>query len=148
MTPENLHTLLRLRRQAVDAASQEFAACLALEAAATTALREQASRIQEQRRIAEAVTNGDHDVEAFASWYRGARAELDTRIARHERALAETARARAAQILARTALETVETLQAEAHQAAVAASLRQEQHESDDAAGQGRIRRSPDKPPV
>jgi len=134
MKPASLQTLIRVRRHAVDAASQQLSVCLETEAAANAAVRAQAGEINRQRGVAESAATGDGAVEAFAQWYPPAQARLRLLAARHARTEEETARARAQLGAARTALEAVETLWREGAQARQAKILSDEQKQIDEAA--------------
>lgn len=138
MNMRSLRTLRRLRQEAADDAARLLAACIEAEAAATAAVRRQAGEIDRQRREAEAMHGTDADVEAFGQWFRRARQQLVQLVAGQERAMAESARARAGLTAARSARETVETLLREAARAETAAMLRAEQKIADDMASQRR----------
>jgi flagellar export protein FliJ len=134
MRPASLQTLIRVRRQAVDAASLHLSACLETEAASNDAVRAQAADINRQRAAAESAASGDGAVEAFGIWYPLAQDRLRALAACHARTVAETARARAQLSAARIALEAVETLSRETEQARRAKALHDEQRQIDEAA--------------
>ena len=133
MNRDSLLTLLRLRRQAFDESSRHLAACLGEETAATAAIRQQAAEMERQRQVAEAVDTADMDVEAFGAWFRKARERLDELSAAQERAVVETARARAQLTAARSASEAAEIMLREAELADAAEVARREQMQIDDA---------------
>ena len=132
MQPDTLCALVRLRKQALDNASRHLSGCIQAETAATQAVRSQAADIDHQRRMAEAAGSADSDVEAFGRWFGNARVRLGVLSADYDRAAVETARARAELMVARTALEVLETLLRDGQLAAAAEETREEQKQSDD----------------
>lgn len=109
MARDALHSLLRLRRMALDGAQRTLGLCLAQEEAAGQSVIRAEAAIARETGIAEQ-SSEDGEVEAFAAWLPvGRRARQEAEAAR-DLAAKETALARAALTLARSAVEAAEDL--------------------------------------
>jgi len=105
-----LHQVVRLRRVVLDEAIQDFAECLRKETEAGQTLRTIEAAIAREVDKAGDLDGSDAMVEAFGTWFRRARDDLQTATTGFEQAQADTARARAVMSAARSALEAAESL--------------------------------------
>lgn len=132
MSRDPLVTLIRVRRLACEDAQRRLVTALAAEARAHQLTQAAERTIARETEAASDCSGSDAVVEAFGIWLPGARRQLeDTR-----RALlslqAEAMRARAELTATRTALESVETLQAQRCEAARQHAERKLNRELDD----------------
>ncbi len=111
MPRDPLDAVLRIRRQAVDAARRHLAACLTAEEAARHRVAWAEAQIDEEARAAADLAAGDSAVEAFATWLPVGRAAVATAQAAYEKAVADVTLARAAVTMARAAAEAAADLQ-------------------------------------
>ncbi len=110
MAHDPLHTLLAVRRHAVDEGRRALADSLEAAAAAAKAARAAELAITREMQRASSIDGGDNLVEAFAAWLPAARQRAAQAQARHDRQEAEVARCRADLTVCRTALEAIEQL--------------------------------------
>lgn len=138
MKPDSLQQLARVRRVTLDQALQSLADTLRRDAEAEQAVQAiEAAIVRETERAGE-LDASDAVVEAFGTWFTRVRKELQQAMAGHERAKAETTRARALVAAAQSALEAVVTEQARRNEAALQQEQRREQHELDELASRNR----------
>ncbi len=136
MKHEALVTVARLRRLALDDASQAVSRALAAEAAAATRADDATRQIADEAAMASSLNGDDAMVEAFAAWLPGARQHAAETRESCERASAEVARLRAVLTASRTASEAVETLLAQRAEAQAEDRNRRSQAELDEAGRQ------------
>jgi flagellar export protein FliJ len=132
MAKDKLHTVLRLRRQEVDACRAELVLRETRAHAAAIALHEAEETIQAEMAAATRLSADDAAVEAFGAWLpkgRNAVARADTTLAR---AQDEAVQARAHLNLARASAEAVEKLLEKKAEAASQEALRKQQHVLDE----------------
>lgn len=132
MARDPIEALLKVRKLAVDAAQQDFAACLRTEGEANRRERVARDAIASESATATRLDADDAAVEAFAAWLPVGRTALAEAEADAERARADTARARAALSVARSAMQAVEELLAERAAQRAAERERRAQAELDD----------------
>lgn len=135
MPRDPLSTLIRLRQRVLDEAQREVVSCLQVETEAQRLADEADRAIMREMEAASDPSGPDAAVEAFAAWLPGARRRVEE--ARREWATrqAETTRARANVAACRSALESVQTLQAERREAVAKARDRRQQLELEDRSG-------------
>jgi hypothetical protein len=138
MARDPLLALVRVRRIALDASRRTLAQCLEAEDKAARARVEVEAAITAERLLAESLEGADSAVEAYAAWLPAARERLRAAVAAQERVAAETARARAAVMVARRTCEAAEDAQARWLAGERAARLRKEQAVLDDFSSQVR----------
>lgn len=132
MKHKAIQTVARLRRLALDDASQALSRALAAESAAAARAEEATRQIADEAAAASSLAGTDATVEAFAAWLPGARRhEAETRDA-CERAGAEVARLRALLTASRAAYEAVEALLAQRTEALAKERDRRSQAELDE----------------
>lgn len=134
MARDTLHTLLRVRRLAVDEARRALAESIRQEQAAERALADATAAIAKETAAATALSAGDAEVEAFAAWLpqgRAAERRAEERVATAGLASAE---ARTAVALARAAVRATEALIAQREEALLSARQHAEQHALDEVA--------------
>jgi flagellar export protein FliJ len=131
MAREPILALLKLRRLAVEEARQGLAGCLAREDAAERALAE-SEAILHREMLAAQSSASDGEVEAFAAWLPQGRQAVRRAQEARDSAAAETALARAALTLARSAAEAVDNLVEQRRLAEGAEALKREQAVLDD----------------
>ena len=136
MKHKAVQTVARLRRLALDDASQALSRALAAEAAAAARADEATRQIAEEAAAASSLTGTDATVEAFAAWLPGARQHAAETREACERAGAEVARLRAVLTASRAACEAVETLLAQRTKAEAKERDRRSQAELDEAGRQ------------
>lgn len=136
MKHKAVQTVERLRRLALDDASQALSRALAAETAAVARADEAARRIAEEAAAASSLTGTDMTVEAFAAWLPGARRHAAEAQDACERASAEVARLRAVLTASRAAHEAVEALLAQRTEAEAKERDRRSQAELDEAGRQ------------
>lgn len=119
-----LHTVLRLRRAALDEVRQRLAERVEQAARAHDAIRANTATIEREMAAASDSGFDDGAVEAFAAWLPGARQRLAQAHAEHERLEAEVGRLRAELAGCRAAAEAVEALIADRRRAAHEAATR------------------------
>lgn len=136
MKHKAIQTVARLRRLALDDASQALSRALAAETAATARADEATRQIAEEAAVASSLTGTDAAVEAFAAWLPGARQHANETREACERASAEVSRLRAVLTASRTAYEAVETLLAQRTEAEAKEQDRRSQAELDEAGRQ------------
>lgn len=136
MKHEALVTVARLRRLALDDASQAVSRALAAEAVAATRADDATRQIADEAAMASNLNGDDAMVEAFAAWLPGARQHASETREACERAGAEVARLRAVLTASRTASEAVETLLAQRAEAQAEDRNRRSQAELDEAGRQ------------
>jgi flagellar export protein FliJ len=132
LSRDPLATLMRLRRAACDEAQINLVRRLGAETGAGRLAAELDRSIARETEAATDIAGSDAVVEAYAAWLPGARRRLTEARRTLEALQAETARARAELAACRTALESVETLQTQRHQAAQAERQRAWQRDLDD----------------
>ena len=133
MKHKAIQTVARLRRLALDDASQALSRALAAEAAAAARADEATRQIAEEAAAASSLTGTDATVEAFAAWLPGARQHAADTREYCERASAEVARLRAVLTASRAAYEAVEALLAQRTEAEAKERDRRSQAELDEA---------------
>lgn len=132
MKHKAIQTVARLRRLALDDASQALSRALAAESAAAARADEATRQIADEAAAASSLAGTDATVEAFAAWLPGARRhEAEARDA-CERAGAEVARLRAVLTVSRAAHEAVESLLAQRTEALAKERDRRSQAELDE----------------
>ena len=136
MKHKAIQTVARLRRLALDDASQALSRALAAESAAAARAEEAARQIAQEATAASSLTGDDAMVEAFAAWLPGARRHAAEAREACERASAEVARLRAVLTASRAACEAVETLLAQRKDAQAKERDRRSQAELDEAGRQ------------
>ncbi|GBD56538.1 flagellar export protein FliJ [Gluconobacter wancherniae] len=127
-----LDTLLTLRKHELQAVERTFSEALSQEAdAAAEVARAERHLIEEQKMASDPLAD-DGAVEAFSRWLPVGRAAINS--ARHNEKNAGLAReiAKSALMMARAAVETVETLQKKRRAEEDAAALRREQNVLDE----------------
>lgn len=134
MSHDRLALVVRLRQATLDETKRHVAECLSAEERTGTALSVAEAEVERQREAAESLSGDDAVVEAFAAWLRSHRLVLDEARGEHQRAVAETALARAALAAARGALEAAEELRALRLREAEAEELRADQRAMDELA--------------
>jgi flagellar protein FliJ len=110
MTPAALATLLRLRRQGLEAASRALGEAQAAQDQAETEARAARRRLETEREAAEDLAADDAAVEAYAAWLPRGRAALAEAEAAQARAMEATVLARARLAAARIAMEAADLL--------------------------------------
>lgn len=118
MARDPLATLIKVRKLACDEAQRKLVNALALEDRAERVSQQLERTIAEETMTATDINGSDAIVEAFAAWLPGARLHLTNARKLLLDRQAETMRSRAELTACRTALETVETLQAQRRDAA------------------------------
>jgi flagellar biosynthesis chaperone FliJ len=136
MKHKAIQTVARLRRIALDDASQALSRALAAETVAAARADDAARQIAEEAAAASSLTGNDAMVEAFAAWLPGARQHAAETREACERAGAEVARLRAVLTASRAAYEAVETLLAQRAEAQAKERDRRSQAELDEAGRQ------------
>jgi len=136
MKHKAIQTVARLRRLALDDASQALSRALAAESAAAARAEEASRQITDEAAAASSLTGTDAMVEAFAAWLPGARQHATEARKACERAGAEVARLRAVLTASRTAYEAVESLLAQRTEAQAKERDRRSQAELDEAGRQ------------
>ena len=136
MKHKAIQTVSRLRRLALDDASQALSRALAAETAAAARADEATRQIAEEAAAASSLAGTDATVEAFAVWLPGARQHATEAQEACERASAEVARLRAVLTASRAAYEAVETLLAQRKEAEAKERDRRSQAELDEAGRQ------------
>lgn len=136
MKHKAIQTVARLRRLALDDASQALSRALAAEAAAADRADQATRQIAEEAAAASSLTGTDSTVEAFAAWLPGARRHAAEARETCERAGDEVARLRAVLTASRAAYEAVETLLAQRTEAEAKERDRRSQAELDEAGRQ------------
>lgn len=136
MKHEALLTVARLRRLALDDASQAVSRALAAELVAATRADDATQQIANEAAAASSLNGDDALVEAFAAWLPGARQHAAEARETCERAGAEVARLRAVLTASRTASEAVDTLLAQRAEAQALDRDRRSQAELDEAGRQ------------
>lgn len=136
MKHKAIQTVARLRRLALDDASQALSRALTAETAAAARADEATRQIAEEAAAASSLTGTDATVEAFAAWLPGARQHADETREACERASAEVARLRAVLAASRAAYEAVEALLAQRAEAEAKERDRRSQAELDEAGRQ------------
>lgn len=136
MKHEALVTVARLRRLALDDASQAVSRALAAEAVAATRADDATRQIADEAAAASSLNGDDAMVEAFAAWLPGARHHAAEARDACERASAEVARLRAVLTASRTAFEAVEALLAQRAETQAQDRNRRSQSELDEAGRQ------------
>lgn len=129
-------TVARLRRLALDDASQAVSRALAAEVIAATRADDANQQIADEAAAASSLNGDDALVEAFAAWLPGARQHAAEAREACERAGAEVTRLRAVLTASRTASEAVETLLAQRAEEAAEDRNRRSQAELDEAGRQ------------
>lgn len=132
MSRDALATLIRVRRLACDDAQRQLVSALAAEARAQQLAHKVERAIARETEAASDTDSSDAMVEAFGAWLPGARRELEDARRALVSTQAEAMRARAELTASRTALESVEALQKQRHEAARQAAERNLQRELDD----------------
>ncbi len=140
MKHKAIQTVARLRRLALDDASQALSRALAAETAAAARADEATRQIAEEAAAASSLTGTDATVEAFAAWLPGARQHAAETREACERAGAEVARLRAVLTASRAACEAVEALLAQRTEAQAKERDRRAQAELDEAGRQTELR--------
>jgi flagellar export protein FliJ len=110
MARDPLQAVLKLRELAVEEARRHVAQCLEAETTAGHELAEMDQAIARETAAASDLAAGDAEVEAFAAWLPQARRRARAAEAKHEAAVMETARARAALAATRAGAEAVQKL--------------------------------------
>lgn len=136
MKHKAIQTVARLRRLALDDASEALSRALAAEAIAAARADEATRQIADEAAAASSLTGDDGMVEAFAAWLPGARQHAAEARDACERAGAEVARLRAVLTASRAAYEAVETLLAQRTEAEAKERDRRSQAELDEAGRQ------------
>jgi len=136
MKHEALVTVARLRRLALDDASQALSRGLVAETIAATRADDAAQQIADEAAAASSLNGDDAMVEAFAAWLPGARRHAAEARDACERAGAEVARLRAVLTASRAASEAVEALLAQRAEAKAKDRDRRSQAELDEAGRQ------------
>ncbi len=136
MKHKAIQTVARLRRIALDDASQALSRALAAETAAAARADEATRQIAEEAVAASSLTGTDAIVEAFGAWLPGARQHATEARETCERAGAEVARLRAVLTASRAAHEAVEALLAQRTEAEAKERDRRSQAELDEAGRQ------------
>ena len=136
MKHKAIQTVARLRRLALDDASQALSRALAAETAAAARADDATRQIAEEAAVASSLTGTDATVEAFAAWLPGARQHAAETREACERAGAEVARLRAVLTASRAACEAVDALLAQRTQAEAKERDRRSQAELDEAGRQ------------
>ncbi len=136
MKRNGLEQVLRMRRMVLDEAVQNFAECLRKEAEAAGAVRAIEAAIAREAERAGDLDGGDALVEAFGTWFRKARDDLEAAMTVYEEAEADTVRARAVISAARSALEATESVKANQGAEVRRAEEREQQKILDEAAHQ------------
>lgn len=136
MKHKAIQTVARLRRLALDDASQALSRALAAETMAAARADEATRQIADEAAAASSLTGDDAMVEAFAAWLPGARQHAAEARDACERAGAEVARQRAVLTASRAAYEAVEALLAQRAEAQAKDRDRRSQAELDEAGRQ------------
>lgn len=136
MKHKAIQTVARLRRLALDDASQALSRALAAETMAAARADEATRQIADEAAAASSLTGDDAMVEAFAAWLPGARQHAAEARDACERAGAEVARQRAVLTASRAAYEAVEVLLAQRAEAQAKDRDRRSQAELDEAGRQ------------
>jgi len=136
MKHEAILTVARLRRLALDDASQAVSRALAAEVIAATRADDATQQIADEAAAASSLNGDDAMVEAFAAWLPGARQHAAEAREACERAGAEVARLRAVLTASRTASEAVEMLLAQRAEKQAEDRNRRSQAELDEAGRQ------------
>ena len=136
MKHKAIQTVARLRRLALDDASQALSRALAAETIAAARADEATRQIADEAAAASSLTGDDAMVEAFAAWLPGARRYAAEARDACERAGAEVARLRAVLTASRAACEAVETLLAQRAETEAKERDRRSQAELDEAGRQ------------
>lgn len=136
MKHKAIQTVARLRRIALDDASQALSRALAAETMAAARADEASRQIADEAAAASSLIGDDGMVEAFAAWLPGARQHAAEARDACERAGAEVARLRAVLTASRAAYEAVETLLAQRTEAEAKERDRRSQAELDEAGRQ------------
>ena len=136
MKHKAIQTVARLRRLALDDASQALSRALVAETAAAARADDATRQIAEEATAASSLTGTDATVEAFAAWLPGARQHAAETREACERASAEVARLRAVLTASRAAYEAVEALLAQRTGAEAKERDRRSQAELDEAGRQ------------
>lgn len=132
MSRDPLATLIRVRRLACDDAQRQLVSAIAAEARAQELAHTVERAIARETQAASDCGSSDAMVEAFGAWLPGARRQLQDARRALLSTQAEAVRARAELTASRTALESVEALHGQRHQAARLAAERKFQRELDD----------------
>ncbi len=135
MPRDSLATVLRLRRLALEEATRELAAQLAVEDEAAGTVARIEGAIAAEQAAASRLDASDLAVEAFGRWLRRTSPERDAALGARARAETETVRARAILGAARAALEAAEAAATRRADAARTAALGREQAAIDEHAG-------------
>lgn len=136
MKHKAIQTVARLRRLALDDASQALSRALAAETIAAARADEATRQIADEAAAASSLTGDDGMVEAFAAWLPGARQHAAEARDACERAGAEVARMRAVLTASRAACEAVEALLTQRAEAEARERDRRSQAELDEAGRQ------------
>lgn len=136
MKHKAIQTVARLRRLALDDASQALSRALAAETAAAARADDATRQIADEAAAASSLTGTDATVEAFAAWLPGARQHATEAREACERAGAEVARLRAVLTASRAAYEAVESLLAQRREEEAKERDRRSQAELDEAGRQ------------